>query len=90
MTALQFAQESGARVLLGGFDGYHWPTCTIYLRRSVALGTGPIHLLIAAHEVAHHQQNQQRPWLRFLLWFAPVYLCVELEAWGMALNAVTD
>lgn len=90
MTGLELAQLRCSRTYLAERDYYHWWRRAVLLRPSVASGRGPIHLLIAAHECAHHRQNMERPWLKYFLWFTPILLFVEVDAWLRALVMVTE
>lgn len=88
MTGLELAKQSGARVVIGEANGYHWPTSVIVLQRPIALGSNLMQLLVAAHEAEHHRQHHRSPWLRWGVKFVPVAWWCEIDAWRRAVVAV--
>jgi hypothetical protein len=89
MTGQQIAEAARIPVFIGAANAYcWWGTKYIVLRGSVAVGTGPWAQLCAAHEVAHHAQNLELPWLRWMRWFEPIRWWSELDAWRRAIEAL--
>jgi hypothetical protein len=75
-------------VLIGEANAYYWWRPSIILRPSVARTSTPFAQLCAAHEVAHHAQNLELPWLRWCRWFEPIRWWSEFDAWRRAIEAL--
>jgi hypothetical protein len=89
LTGLQIARRAGVPVILGAANCYHWWRRVIILRETVAQGTGPFQQLCAAHEAAHHAQNLELPWLRWMRWLEPVRVWIEFDAWRRAIEMLS-
>jgi hypothetical protein len=89
ITGHDIAARAGVPILIGPANAYHWWRRCIFLRESVARGSSELQLLAAAHEAAHHAQNQEMPWLKWCLWCVPVRAWSEADAWRRALEMLT-
>lgn len=90
MNGLQLAQSICPHVYLANRDYYDWRRRAVFLRRSVAMGSGPFHLLIAAHEAAHHYQHGKWPCLSWAHRIIPLWPLIEAHAWLWAVTKITD
>lgn len=69
--------------MIGSCNRYNWLKREITLTPDVAAGREPVHVLIAAHELAHSQQSVLMHTLRFL---HPVRWLAEMRAWESAVG----
>jgi hypothetical protein len=86
LTGHDIAARAGVPVIVAETNAYHWWRRCIFLRPSVAHGCTELQQLVAAHEVAHHAQNNEMHWLKWCLWFVPLRLWSEADAWRRAVE----
>lgn len=87
MTGFQIASQA-APTTIGEANRYYWFSRRITLRAAVYHGSGPFAAIKAVHEVAHHRQNIEMPWLKYCRWFVPVRIWCECDAWLRAVEAL--
>lgn len=85
MTGYDLAKTSGLPVIIGADNRYDFRRGRIVLQQSVATGSDPWALLVAAHELAHTRQPM---WLLWLAWFGPAHWWLEMKAWQAAIRLV--
>lgn len=72
-------------VVIGERNVYDPFNRCIVLSPRAATGTERASLLMAAHELAHHWQNEKWPLLVWMARILPFRILLELDAWRVAL-----